>query len=91
MVADVYRLCSYTNLLDSYKRQRIELDNNTTCVENKLLATHSRLTHATICTRLIPHLSHHRPTTPPSYHTTVLPHHHQLEFPASSLPRARLT
>ena len=65
VVADVSRLRSYTNLLDGYKRQRIELDNSTTRVENKLLATHSRLTHAAIRTRLIPHLSRCHPTTPP--------------------------
>ena len=65
MIADVHTLRAQYLCIAEIKRQRTELTRQELKCEEKKLEAEQYLAHAAACTRLVPNLVLHRPSSPP--------------------------
>jgi hypothetical protein len=83
VIADVYTLRAQYTHLANVKRQQVELDAIEWKAEKKKNTLERYLAHATIRTRLHPHLLKERPASPPS---RITPRIHATQGPADTSP-----
>ena len=68
MIADIHTLRAQYLCIAEIKRQQTELLRQELKCEERKLKAEQYLAHAAVRTRLIPHLTLHRPSSPPPRH-----------------------